>query len=43
MDQLGTQFDLREFLTEVLQAGAVPMSLLETLVDNWIADVQAAP
>jgi uncharacterized protein (DUF885 family) len=43
MDQLGTQFDLREFHTVVLQAGAVPLPLLETLVDNWIADVQAAP
>ena len=43
MDQLGAQFDLREFHTVVLQAGAVPLPLLETLVDNWVADVQGAP
>jgi uncharacterized protein (DUF885 family) len=42
MDQLGAQFDLREFHKVVLQAGAVPLPLLETLVDNWIADVQGS-
>ena len=42
-DQLGTQFDLREFHTAVLRAGAVPLPLLETVVDSWIAGVQAAP
>jgi uncharacterized protein (DUF885 family) len=36
MDELGELFDLAEFHTVILQAGAVPLPLHETRVDNWV-------
>ena len=38
---LGDQFDIRGFHDAVLGGGAVPLSVLETMVDQWISKVQA--
>jgi uncharacterized protein (DUF885 family) len=38
---LGSGFSLREFHTEVLTNGAVPLTVLEKLIDRWIAGQQA--
>lgn len=34
---LGAKFDLKDFHAVVLENGAVPMTLLETIVNQWIA------
>jgi uncharacterized protein (DUF885 family) len=41
-EALGDQFDLRGFHDAVLGGGAMPLSVLERRVDQWIADVKAA-
>jgi uncharacterized protein (DUF885 family) len=39
--ELGEQFDIRAFHDTVLGGGALPLSVLERVVDNWIAEVKA--
>ncbi len=39
--ELGENFELREFHNTLLRAGNVPLPLLETIVNDWIADVAA--
>jgi len=34
---LGPKFNLKDFQTVVLESGAVPLTVLEQLVDQWIA------
>jgi uncharacterized protein (DUF885 family) len=38
--QLGNKFNIREFHEVVLTNGALPLSLLEELVQNWVAEKQ---
>ncbi len=38
---LGDQFDIRQFHNVVLTNGSVPLTILEKLVDQYIADTQA--
>ncbi len=38
---LGAQFDIRAFHDEILSGGALPLDVLETRVDQWIAAVKA--
>lgn len=40
--ELGDKFDIRGFHDTVLGGGAVPLSILETRIDQWIASVKAA-
>ena len=41
-EALGDQFDIRAFHDTILTGGAMPLSLLERRVDNWIAEELAA-
>ncbi len=41
-EQLGDTFDIRGFHDTVLGGGSVPLSLLETRVDQWIASQKAS-
>jgi uncharacterized protein (DUF885 family) len=40
---LGDKFDIHAFHDEVLDSGALPLDVLESRVDAWIASQQAAP
>jgi uncharacterized protein (DUF885 family) len=42
-NELGDRFDLRQFHTALLSAGAVPLSLLDRVVDAYIAERLAQP
>lgn len=35
--ELGTKFDIRAFHAEVLRDGSVPLSVLESKIDRWVA------
>jgi uncharacterized protein (DUF885 family) len=35
--QLGPKFDIKAFHDEVLDAGALPLDVLEKRIDGWIA------
>ena len=37
-DKLGPKFDLREFHDTILESGALPMPLLDRVVDSWIKE-----
>ena len=39
--ELGENFDIREFHNVVLTNGALPLNILEDLVKDWVADQQA--
>ena len=43
MDALGPQFDLKAFHRAVLSSGAIPLTVLDDVVDRYIADAQASP
>ncbi|PKP24982.1 MAG: DUF885 domain-containing protein [Bacteroidetes bacterium HGW-Bacteroidetes-2] len=34
--ELGDTFDIREFHNQILETGCIPLSLLETKINNWI-------
>lgn len=36
-DKLGAKFDIRAFHDVILENGTVPLNVLESIVDNWIA------
>ena len=38
MDQLGDEFDLRQFHDVILGFGPMPLEILEGVVDNYIAE-----
>ncbi|TVZ52017.1 DUF885 domain-containing protein [Dokdonia sp. Hel_I_53] len=38
--ELGDKFDIREFHKEVLETGCIPLALLESKIDNWIASAK---
>ncbi len=40
--QLGAQFDIKAFHDQILGNGALPLTLLEQVVDQWIADSKTA-
>ena len=40
--ELGDKFDIRAFHDVILGSGAVPLTILERMVDNWIAEEKAA-
>jgi uncharacterized protein (DUF885 family) len=41
--ELGDKFDIREFHDAVLENGSMPLTVLEQVVDNWIATRKASP
>jgi uncharacterized protein (DUF885 family) len=42
MDELGEDFDYKGFHDEVLKDGPVPMTILQSKIRNWVAEVKQA-
>jgi uncharacterized protein (DUF885 family) len=42
-ERLGERFDLREFHTQVLTDGALPLDVLEAKMNRWMAERQGSP
>jgi len=40
--ELGPKFDIKDFHAQVLMTGALPMTILEKKIDNWIAAKKAS-
>jgi uncharacterized protein (DUF885 family) len=40
-DELGPRFDIRDFHAQVLDTGALPLSILEEKINRWIAEKKA--
>jgi uncharacterized protein (DUF885 family) len=40
--ELGPRFDIRRFHNALIDDGALPLSVLETRIDEWIARERAA-
>ena len=40
--ELGDRFDIREFHDQVLNTGALPLTILEEKIDSWIAAKKAS-
>ncbi len=38
MDALGANFDLKEFHRALLENGSIPLTVLDDIVDRYIAD-----
>lgn len=43
IDELGMLFDLKDFHRVVLSSGGIPLSLLDTVVDRYIAETLGSP
>jgi len=43
MDELGAQFDIKDFHRALLTNGAMPLALMDTVVDQYIAETLANP
>ena len=41
--ELGDKFDIRGFHDQVLDSGALPLDVLSTRIDNWIASQKSSP
>jgi len=41
--ELGNRFDIRAFHAQLLNTGALPMTVLEAKIDDWIAAVKKGP
>lgn len=39
-NELGDKFDIKEFHSQVLETGCIPLALLENKIDSWIASVK---
>ena len=39
--QLGDRFDIRAFHDKVLENGAIPLSVLEKVIDDWLAELDS--
>lgn len=38
--QLGDNFDIREFHSQILETGCIPLALLENKIHNWITEIK---